>query len=289
MPELVSEWKTNGLATAQLATFVNILTGQSAALQATQAAGGTVDMGADFRTYTMPIITAIPLPTKVAENANKPVVESTPATMSLTVDMWAQFHQMSRQLEATRAADSIVSGVLNAATGQFPIAYDIEVLGPMVAGAGNVDVEYDAANPIASISAMLAPYDGTVHGPDAVVLTRAGARKLGFALDGQNRLQTAGGAAALFGDIPVFITKATAAQLGGAASLMGVVGPFGAGHWASAESVSVERMPQATVNAKGPEQNIVNYRIESAFGYGNAIDRAATRTGVGFTTLIDAI
>ena len=287
MAELISEWiSTGGLQGETLNAYVNVLTGSSAAAQATSAAGGEIDTGADFRQHTIPIISGLALPTKVNEAGDKPTDEATPGAATLSVDMWAKFHQISRQMESTRAASDILAKIMNATVGMFPIAYDIEVLAAAAAGANNnADVEYVASAPITSISSLLAPYDETAYEADAVVLTRAGARKLGFAVDGEGRLQSNTGAQGLFGDLPVFVTKATGTQLG-VATLMGVVGPFGAGTWATADAVSVERMPQATVDGLGPEQNIVNYRIEGAFGYANGVDYDGT--GRGFTPLIDA-
>jgi hypothetical protein len=288
MTQLFSAWQTSGgLVNGQLASFANILTGESAALQATISAGGTVDMNADFRSYNMPVITMAGLPTKVGEAANKPVVDATPGQAIITIDMFAEFHQITRQMEATNSGAEIVSKILDAATGRFPLAYDLEVLAPMASGAGITPaVEYNAAAPIASISSWLAASDNTAYMANTVVLTKAGARKLNFALDTQGRLQSNTGAAGLLGDMNVHVTQLTGTQLG-VPSLMGIIGPFSAGHWASALGVTIERMPQATVAAKGPEQNIVNYRVEGAFGYGNGVDKI--NTGVGFTPLIDAV
>ena len=288
MAELISEWTTTGgIQAASTNTFVNVLTGGSAALQAIDAAGGTVNLGADFIPRNIPIVSGLALPTKVAEAAAKPVVEATPGTATLTVEMWAKFHQASRQAWMSGPTRQTIERILTTSVQQFPIAYDIEVLTPLASGVNATAVEYVATAAAASISSMLAPFDESTYLGDAVVLTRAGVRKLGFAVDSQGNLVNGGGGAArMFGNLPVFTTMATGTQLG-AATLLGVVAPFGSMEWASAGGVAVDYLPQATISGNGPGNNIENWRIEGAFGTASGIDY--DDTGRGSVALIDAV
>jgi len=288
MPELISEWTTTGgIQAASTTTFVNVLTGNSAALNAIDAAGGTVNLGADFIPRNIPIVSGLSLPTKVAENTNKPVDEVTPGFATLTVDMWAKFHQASRQAWTSGPTRQAIQAAINASVGMFPIAFDIETLTPFASGVNTTAVEYDAGAPINSISSFMAAYDETSYMGDAVVLTRAGARKLGYSVNADGNLLAQGGnASSLFGNLPVFTTLATGTQLG-AASLLGVVGPFGSMEWATAQGVAVDYLPQATIAGRGPEQNIENWRIEAAFGVASGID--VDNTGTGAVALIDAV
>jgi hypothetical protein len=289
VPVLISTLNTAGLNGENLTTFVNVLQGRSALVAATQATGGEIHGDLDFRDHKFVIVEDNTLPTIVGENANKPVVDPTERIGSLNVVLWAKFRQISRQRERTTDPAGLVQAVVDSAAATFPTAYDVKYLGDIVKGANITTIEYDAANPVASMSALLAPYDATTFSPDAVILTRAGARKLGFAVTTQGGLVNPGGAAAAIG-LPTFTTTATGAQLGDAGppvstTLLAVVGPFGAGQHGNAFELAVERMPQATVNAKGPEQNIVNYLIEAAQGYANGVDY--DNTGRGFTILVD--
>lgn len=291
MPVLISTLNTAGLNGDNLATFMNVLDGESGLVQATRTAGGQIYDDVDFRDHKFTIVEDATLPTIVAENANKPVVDPTIRIGSLNVSLWAKFRQVSRQLELTRDPADLVQSIVDSAARMFPIAYDVKYLGDIVKGANITTVEYDAANSVASMSSFLAAFDSTTYPADGIVLTRAGARKLGFAVDTQGRLQGSGfGGVAGTTGLPLSLTLATGTQLGDAGppvstTLLAVAGPFGAGYHASAIELGVERMPQATVNGKGPEQNIVNYRIEAAMGYANGVDY--DNTGRGFVILVD--
>jgi hypothetical protein len=291
VPNLISTLNTADLNGQNLRSFMGVLSGASGLVQATEATGGAIYPDVDFRDHKFVITEDSTLPTIVAENANKPVVDATMRVGSLNVSLWAKFRQISRQLELTQDPSDLVQSIVDSAAALFPTAYDVKYLGDIVKGANITTVEYDAANPVASLSSALAGFDSTFYSPDAIVLTRTGVRKLGLAVDTQGRLQASGrNFIESVTGLPSFVTKATGAQLGDAGppistTLLAVIGPFGAGYHASALPLGVERMPQATVNAKGPEQNIVNYRIEAAMGYANGVDY--DNTGRGFTILVD--
>ncbi len=286
MANLISTVNTAGLNGDNLSTYVDVLQSGSALLGATAATGGQILTSVDFRDHSLPVVQDDGLPTIVAEGTDKPAADATVTIKSLNVQLWAKWRQISRQMELTQDPADLARSIVNSAVPGFPIAFDVRYLGTVVAGAGVTSVEYDAADPITSVSSLFAPYDATSYAADAMILTRAGARKLGYAVDGNGRLQAPGGVQGL-SNVPTFVTGASGTQLG-SATLMGIVGPFGAGYAGTAIGVGVERMPQATIDGAGPEQNIINYRIEAASGYVNAID-GATPTGVGFTILIDAV
>lgn len=285
MANLISAIAING---RNFRTYLDVLVADSALIAATNASGGSMNTGVDFRAHKFTVVADSTLPTVVAEGAAKPAVDATVNVGALNVEMFAKFRPVSRQLELTTDPPALAQDIVNAGVPGFPIAYDARHLAAKFGGANkNTDVEYNAAQPVQSISSWLAPYDTTSHGPTAVILNRAGARKLQYAIDTQNRLQAPvqGGLAGITG-LPTFLTGCTGLQMGDA-NILGVVGPFNASYVAMNGGVSVERMPQATINSVGPEQNIVNYRLESAIGYANGVDYDAT--GRGFTFLIDAI
>ena len=85
---------------------------------------------------------------------------------------------------------------------------------------------------------------------------------------------------------PTFVTAATGTQIG-AATVIGALFHGGANYFGTAGGVTVERMPQATISGQGPGTNVVNYRIEAAMGWANAIDY--DKTGRGVTFMIDAL
>ena len=286
MANLISTIVTAGLQGDNVRTYSDVLRADSALIAATGGGGGQILPNVDFRDHKIIVVQDDALPTEVAEGTAKPAADAVVTPKPLEVKTWAKWRGISRQLDATQDPASLAADIVNSAVPAFPIAYDVKHLGLIAVGAGVGSVEYDAADPITSLSALFAPYDSTSYMADGMVLTRAGARKLGFAVDANGRLQAPGGLAGL-ANVPTYVTGATGAQLG-VATVMAIVGPWGAGSVGIANGVTVERMPQATVGANGPANNIVNYLIEGAMGYVNAIDGAAP-TGVGFTILIDAV
>lgn len=282
MANTISAIAING---RNVSTYTDVLDMDSGLIAATTAAGGQV-LQADFRGHKMPVVSDATLPTVVAEAGAKPAVDATVNVAALNVEMYAKFRPVSRQLEQTTDPANLVTEIVSSAAALFPTAFDVRHLNVLYAGANKfADVEYDAANPIASLSSWLSSYDETSFAADAAILTRQGARKLGYALDSQNRLQASNGVQSLL-PVPSFLTGATGTQIG-AATVMGVIGPFRASVVARNIGLGIERMTQATVNGAGPEQNINNYRVESALGYVNGIDYDAT--GRGFRFLIDAV
>lgn len=283
MANLISTIAING---DNVKPYVDVLEAGSALMAVTAQTGGMILPNVDFRDHKIPVVSDSTLPTTIAEGANKPPVDATVVVADLNIALRAKFRPVSRQLELNQDPADLAASIVRSAVPGFPIAFDVAALGPIVVGVNLLaTVEYDAADPIASLSTWLAGYDETSFGAPGMVLTRQGARKLGLATDANARLQAAGGIQAVTG-LPSFITGATGTQLGNA-TLMGIVGPWDAGHAATAIGVEVTRMDQATINGVGPEQNIVNYRVEGADGYANGIDHDAT--GRGFTILIDFV
>lgn len=271
-------------------TYLDVLMADSAIIAGTAASGGEVINNVDFRAHKFVSAQDDGLPTVVAEGDAKPAADAVLNVVDLDVLMWAKFRQITDQMEETTDPADLASSIVNTAVPGFPIAFDARYFAAAHGGANkNTDVEYDASDPVASVSTWLAGYDETSHGPGFVALNRAGARKLQYALDANNRLQApvVGGIAGITG-LPTFLTGCTGAQMGTtvpAGAILGAIVPTGS-KVAVNRNVRVTPMPQATINSVGPEQNIVNYKIESAMGYANGVDHDAT--GRGWTFLIDA-
>jgi hypothetical protein len=267
-------------------TFVDVLRGGSALAATVAATGGQVLPGLDFRDHKLPVVTRTTLPKKYAEGGTRTSAASATAAAALDVSIYEDWNPISVEMERNTDPAGLVGTVVNASAALFPLVFDIEYLGDIVGGASITAQEYDAADPIASLSAALANFDATTYAATGMILTRAGARKLGFALDTQKRLQSdiPGGIAALVPG-PSALTLATGAQLG-VASVMAIIGPFHAGVWGSNGSMTIELRPDATVDSQGPGTGMVQYALRSAMGYVNGID--ITGDGTGFVTLIDA-
>lgn len=265
-----------------LGTFVDVLRGGSALADITARTGGQI-LQADFRNHRLPVVTRTTLPAKYAEGATRTSADSATSTVALNVAIYDDWNPISVEFERNTDPANLVNTVVDASAALFPLVFDIEYLGEL-AGAAATDVEWNAADPITSISTALSTYDATTYGPTGVVFTRAGARKMRYALDTQARLQSPSGISGLF-DLPSAVTNATGAQLG-TASLMAIIGPFNAGAWAANGTLTSERRPDATVDGEGPGTGMVQYLNRAAMGYANGID--TTSTGTGFVTIIDA-
>ena len=269
-----------------IGTFVDVLRSRSALAALTEAAGGQVLRNLDFRDHRLPIVTRTTLPKKYAEGATRTSAASTPTTAALNVSLYEDWNPVSVEMERNQNPTDLVSSVIGASAALFPLVFDIEYLGAIAAGVSLTEVEWNAADPVSSLSSALATYDTTTYGASGMMLTRQGARKMGFAVDTQARLQTPAGIQSLFPG-PVFQTGATAAQLGGTASLMAIIGPFHAGAWGANGNMTTERRPDATVDSQGPGTGMVQYLQRTAMGYVNGIDTAGA--GVGFVGIIDAV
>jgi len=267
-------------------TFVDVLRSGSALAQVTAASGGQVYPNLDFRDHKLPVVTRTTLPKKYAEGATRTSAASSTATRALNVAIYDDWNPISVEMERTQDPTMLVPNLVGASAALFPLVFDIEYLGTVVGGASVTSVEYDAADPITSLSSLLAAYDTTSYGASGMVLTRAGARKLGYAVDTQKRLQAPAGVDSLFNG-PTFQTGATGTQLG-VATVMAIVGPFNAGVWGANGALTSERRPDATVDSQGPGEGMVQYLNRAAMGYVNGID-AATPDGTGFSILIDAV
>jgi len=275
-----------GLNGDNVGTFVDVLRSQSALAQITQATGGQVLPNVDFRSHKLPIVTRTTLPAKYAEGATRTSANSATSTAALNVALYEDWNPISVEFERTQEPASVVAAAVGASVALFPLVFDIEYVGNIANGANkNADVEFDATDPIASFSSLLAPYDSTTYPASGMILTRAGVRKLGLAVDTQKRLQFTAGVQSLF-DGPMFATGATGTQLG-EATVMAIVGPFHAGAWASNQSLQTERRPDATVDSQGPGTGMVQYLNRAAMGYANGIDY--DNTGRGFTCLVDIV
>lgn len=274
-----------GLNGDNVGTFVNVLRRQSALAQITVAAGGQVYSNLDFRSHKLPIVTRTTLPAKYAEGATRTSSNATTTTAALNVAIYEDWSPISVEFEATQSPENVVNTVIGASAALFPLVFDIEYLENIANGANKfADVEFDAADPIASFSAVMANFDTTTYGASGMVLTRAGTRKLGLATDADKRLQFSNGVQSLFQG-PMFETGATGAQLN-EATVMAIVGPFHAGTWGANGSLRTERRPDATVDSQGPGTGMVQYLNRAAMGYANGIDY--DNTGRGFVCLIDA-
>lgn len=266
-------------------TFVDVLRMGSALASITEASGGMVYPNLDFRDHKLPVVVRTTLPAKYAEGATRTSAASTTTTAALNIAVYDDWNPVSVEFERTTDPAQLVPTVIGASAALFPLVFDIEYLGGIVGGGSVTSVEYDAADPIGSLSTLLAAYDSTSYPASGMVLTRAGARKLGYATDTQARLQSQAGVQALFNG-PVATTGATGTQLG-VASVMAIVGPFHAGAWGANGGMTSERRPDATVDGQGPGTGMVQYLNRAAMGYANGIDR--TPNGTGFSILIDAV
>lgn len=280
--QTIGSFAVNG---QNVGTFVDVLRSMSALSQVTQAAGGQVYPNLDFRDHKLPIVTRTTLPAKYAEGATRTSAASTTTTAALNVAIYDDWNPVSVEFERTTDPAQLVPTVIGASAALFPLVFDIEYLGAIVGGVSVTSVEYAAADPIGSLSSLLAAYDTTSYGATGMVVTRQGARKLGYAVDTQARLQSPAGIQSLFPG-PVFQTGATGTQLG-VASVMAIVGPFHAGVWGANGNMTSERRPDATVDSQGPGTGMVQYLNRAAMGYVNGIDTAGA--GVGFSILIDAV
>lgn len=274
-----------GLNGQNVGTFVDVLRSGSALAQVVAAAGGQVLPNLDFRDHRLPIVTRTTLPAKYAEGATRSSADSTTTTAALQVAIYDDWNPISVEFERTTDPAALVSTVVDASAALFPLVFDIEYLGAITAGASSTDVEYDAADPVTSISTLLSGYDNTTYAATGMVLTRYGQRMLGFAVDTTKRLQAPSGIAQLAG-LPTFTTGATSAQLGGGTNIMAIVGPFHAGVWGANGGMTSERRPDATVDSQGPGTGMVQYLNRAAMGYVNGIDTAGN--GNGFRVLINA-
>ena len=274
-----------GLNGENVGTFVDVLRSQSALAQITQAAGGSVYPNLDFRDHKLPIVTRTTLPAKYAEGATRTSAASATSTAALNVAIYEDWNPIAVEFERTTDPAQLVQTVVGASAALFPLVFDIEYLGNIVGGASITSVEYNAADPISSLSSLLAAYDSTSYGATGMVVTRQGARKLGYAVDTQARLQSPAGIQSLFPG-PAFPTGATGTQLG-VATVMAIVGPFHAGAWGANGMMTTERRPDATVDSQGPGTGMVQYLNRAAMGYANGID--PTPNGTGFSILIDAV
>lgn len=274
-----------GLQGDNVGTFVDVLRSQSALAAVTRASGGQVLTNLDFRDHKIPVVTRTTLPAKYAEGATRTSAASSTAVADLDVAIYEDWMPISVEFERTQEPMSVVNTVVQASATLFPLVFDVEYLGNIVGGGSVTSREYDATDPIGSLSLLLSSYDTTTYGATGMVVTRQGARKLGYAVDTQARLQSPAGVQSLFNG-PVFQTGATGTQLG-VASVMAIVGPFHAGVWGANGSLTSERRPDATVDSQGPGTGMVQYLNRAAMGYANGIDTAAA--GAGFSILIDAV
>ena len=278
---------------SNLRTYNDLIQYRSALQAATAATGGQVLNGVDFREHSFNITNSGTMPSYVAPGAAKPVDTATVGVGKLQVEFVAIFKQIGKDMEIGQDLNSLANTILSSAAPQFPKAFDQRFLGRIVAGANVTSVEFDATSAgsaTQSLSNFVAAYDDTNYEADAVIWTAAGARKLGFTVDADGRViqgsGVSGGLGGLLG-LPEFTTRGLTGTNLGSATLMGVVGPFGAGYVANAMGLMVERMEQATIDGVGPRENIVNYRLEAANGYANGVDY--DNTGRGFTILVDAL
>jgi len=275
-----------GLQGDNLGTFVDVLRSQSALAAVTAASGGQVLSGIDFRDHKLPIVTRTTLPAKYAEGATRTSADSTTTTASLNVAIYDDWNPISVEFERNTDPANLVPTVIGASAALFPLVFDIEYLGNIVGGVSVTSVEYNAADPVTSMSSLFAAYDTTSYGATGMVLTRQGARKLRYAVSASDKVLQAPQGIADLADVPTFQTGATGAQLG-VATVMAIVGPFHAGAWAANGGMTSERRPDATVDGQGPGTGMVQYLNRAAMGYANGID--TTPNGTGFSILIDAV
>lgn len=270
-----------------IGTFVDVLRGGSALASATIAAGGQVLGNLDFRDHRLPIVTRTTRPQKYAEGATRTSSASATTTSLLDINIYEDWNPISVEFERTTDPMNLTRTVVDASAALFPVTFDDEFLGAIVGGVNkNSDVEYDAADPVTSLSNLLAPYDTTSYPATAMVLTRAGQRKLQYAVTANDKALQAPAGIQSYINLPTFLTPSIGTDLG-VASVMAIVGPFHAGAWGSNQGLTSERRPDATVDGQGPGTGMVQYLNRAAMGYTNGIDYDGT--GRGFTCLIDAV
>lgn len=145
--------------------------------------------------------------------------------------------------------------------------FDRDHLRALATQASATDVEWNAADPIASISSAFAVYDNTAYNGDAMIVTRAGARKMGLATDGNGRLQFTGPLESAFPvDIPVLYTDATATDIN-KANILAVIGPFSSCAVGEAGSTIIKMFDQLEADGGGAQENIISFLVERYMGF----------------------
>ena len=161
----------------------------------------------------------------------------------------------------------------------FPLVFDIEYLGAIVAGASATigGVRRRRPHRIVLEPAVEVRHHhlrGDRHGPHPCRYPQARPRHHRHR---DKALQFPTGVQSLWNG-PLFQTGATGTQLG-VATVMAIVGPFHAGVWGANGSMTSERRPDATVDSQGPGTGMVQYLNRAAMGYVNGIDTAGNGNG----------
>ena len=269
-------------------TFADMLNAQSGMLPAIQAAGGVVNLNSDFRDQLIPVIVQDTLVTPIAAETNKPSVDPTGRNSRFNMLKWPRFTPITDEDDRNMDPADLVDTAVNSVAGIMPQSIDTYYLDEIVAGANVTEVIFNPANGWASLKGVWDVYTTGTTRLTAGVTTRLGAVELGFATDGENRrMDLTDGVGVPIGNSAAELT--VPAGSGGTENnkVLGVYGPWHASHVAAQNGVMVDRMPQASIAGKGPENGYVNWRTEARFGHGNAYstDNAGAVDGTGFTIL----
>lgn len=264
--------------------------GVSAVIQAVTAAGGEVIPNLAPIPTSMTVVSGqsaigASAESTVAATVNKPNSTREATSVDLLVKAHAEVERITSQALAARLIDGASRDAFatSLAAKKLPAimaGFDLAALSPLVSAGATV--EYDATDPVASLSALVAGFDDTPYGADAMILTKAGARKLRYATDANKLVQ--------FGndvpfDGPIFRTELTGTQLG-SATLMGIVGPFAACAVGYSTETLVKTFDQLEPTAGGAQQNIISFLVERYAGF--VAPPVAVVPATGWKLLVDA-
>jgi hypothetical protein len=266
----------------------------SAVIQAVQATGGKMYPNLAPVPTRIPVFSGQADINGTAESAvggsnSKPNSARAATGTNLLVEAYAEFEKTTDQalmagLHGVMTPQAYAAGLIAEKSPAIYAGFDADVLGDL---AGATDIEWDAADPIGTLSSALATYDETDYNGDAMILTRRGARQMGLAVDTQGRIQFTGmGSMALPLDIPVFMTDSKSADIG-VSNLLAVIGPFASCAVGMAGATRVKTFDQLEPTAGGAQENIITFCIERYLGFAKPPTSVIPATG--WTTITDDV
>lgn len=269
----------------------------SAVLQAVMAAGGKVYPN------LAPVPTSIPVffgqtailgagESTRAANISKQTSARDVESMSLLVKAHGEVEKttdqaLRAQIHGTNGSGGFGAQMVAQKSPAIYGGFDRDHLRAIAALAGATDVEWVAADAIASLSTALAVYDETPYGGNdlALILTRRGARQMGMAVDGDKNLIFPGSLAqALPLDMPVFVTDATATDIN-LPNVLGILGPFGSCAVGMAGDTVIKVFDQLEPTGGGAQENIVSFLVERYLGFARPV--AGVIPNSGWVTITD--
>lgn len=272
------------LAGRNLGTYGDYLQGQSALIATVAAAGGQVNIRGDFREQVFPVISRSALITPVAAETNKPSVDPAGTNARFDVLKWPEFTPIPEEDDANLDPADLVQTAIGGVVAILPQSFDDYYMKRIANGANVTEVVFNPTAGVASLKAVEDFFTDKTYGLTGGILTRKGSVELGYNVDGNNMRDDLRNTISA----PTNVTNADFSLSGGSTNrVLGIYGPFDASRVVAAQGLMVDRMEQATVAAKGPENGFVNWRTQAAQGHGNAYSTQndKTDTGDGFVVL----